>query len=225
MKLISENSTAVVANQDGAADSNGVYSGMYVGNFHVGFDSLRQARNTAAPRVLSPENTTLIQGGIWRNWVNFRVNLATDNVARITRITEVDLQMQSPDMRGIPGFPEKPFNLMMNYNIPGTMPAQAFTKDSVFIERWSIGGGAAPNFKVYYLEQRPDFIVPLSSELIPRIVGAAEANLTNEQHLVKYGTSIGGGLAPCGRGGVSCDTLRVPAEQWGIYGLVERQGR
>ena len=220
MKILSENASAVFATPEGAVDSNGVYAGTYVANFHVGFDSLRHARTTARPGAFSPESDTEVRGGMWRNWVNFRINLAFDHVARVTRIGEVATDEPS-EMKPIPGFPARSLNVLMNYDLPNITGTHVLTKDSVFLENWTANNLTAPNFRMYYLQQTPDFIVPQSSNGPVRIVGASEANLTNEAHRVRYGSSIGGSLAPCGGRGISCAELQSRGQPWRIHGLVE----
>ncbi len=220
MKILSENESAVLANSDGAVDSNGVYAGTYVANFHVGFDSIRHARNTARPGAFSPESATEIRGGIWRNWVNFRVNLAMDHVARVTRIGEVTADAPS-EMRVIPGFPTRPLNVLMNYDLSNNTGIHVLARNTVFLENWTFKNLSAPNFRIYFMEQNPAFIVPQSSNSPRRIVGAPAPNLTNEEHLVRHGSSIGGHVAPCGGRGISCAELQSRGLPWGIYGLVE----
>jgi hypothetical protein len=226
MKIISDNSQAVIATPEGAADSDGIFSGTYVAGFHVGLDGPFHAKDgTTNPQ----ENTTVVEGGIWSNWYNFRNNLATDRVARVLRISEVDLRTPS-NLIAIPGFTAAPLNVVMNYEFNYTDKSYPLTADNVFLERWALNGRSAPNLRLFYNEQDPKFIVPVSFTKGPNgkgpagIVAAVEPNLTNEQHLLKYGTSIGGSLAPCNAaGGLSCDALKTDAASLGIYGIVERK--
>lgn len=216
-RVISLNAQAVIATPDGAADAEGVYAGTYVGHFHIGLDSLRQARNGA---LKPPENTTQIGGGIWTNWIQFRVNSATDNVARITHITDVELRSPS-DMTAIGGMSPLPTTVFMNFAFHSTNSSYLFIRDTTLLEKWKLNGQSAPNLKIYYFEQDPLVIVPMSSNK-PPIVGALEPNLTNEQLKLKYGTSIGGSLAPCNAaGGQSCDVVKAQAAALGIKGLIE----
>jgi hypothetical protein len=222
MRIISEHTRAVVANSEGAADANGVYSGTYVANFHIGIDGIRNSKLFGS-RGSSTENTTTVAGGQWLNFVNFKVNLATDPTALVTRISDVDLYTPT-EMKKIPGFTERPINILMDYSlIKGGNYTHVLTSSRAFINGWTINGVRAPDYRVYYLEQNPNFKVPISSDIVPRVQGASEPNLTNEHHLIKYGTSIAQAIAPCDRGGVTCEELRSQGEQWGIYGLVEQQ--
>jgi hypothetical protein len=220
-KIVSDNATAVVASSEGAADADGIYAGTYVVNFHIGADLARNADLFGV--VGNQENITTVTGGFWQNYVNLKINTATDKTPRVAVISDVAL-FSPAEMKQIPGFPQRSLSVMMNYGLGsrGTY-AHLLTRDRVLISRWSMNGVSAPNMGVYYLQQRPDFVVPVSSDVIPRVVGAIEPNLTNEQHRLKYGTSIADAIAPCDRGGVSCETLRSQGEQWGIYGLVEQQ--
>lgn len=73
------------------------------------------------------------------------------------------------------------------------------SKDDAFVEAFQ--GKVGDNFRLYYLEQASDFIVP---QTIPntlyggsKVVGCVEANLTNAQAWAKYGVAIAGSVAPC----------------------------
>jgi hypothetical protein len=128
-------------------------------------------------------------------------------------------------MKQILGFPQGPLSVLMDFSIlPYGFYSNVLTRDRFFINGWSLNGVRAPDYRVYYLQQDPDFVVPVSSDLIPRVLGATEPGLTNEQHRLKYGTSIADAIAPCGRAGVTCEELSSQGAQWGIYGLVEQQG-
>jgi len=161
-----------------------------------------------------------VRGGMWRNWVNFRINLALDHVARVTRIGEVATDAPS-EMKPIPGLSAQSLNVLMNYDQPNITGMHVLTKDKVFLENWAYSNLTAPNFRIYFLQQNPDFIVPQSSIGPVRIFGASEANLTNETHRVRYGSSIGGDLAPCGGRGISCAELQSRGQSWRIHGLIE----
>lgn len=70
--------------------------------------------------------------------------------------------------------------------------------DEVIVEKYQ---GADDNFKVYYQEQLPDYVVPqtIKNPKYPGnvMVGAPEPGLTNAQLWEKYGLAIGGEIAPC----------------------------
>jgi hypothetical protein len=222
IKITSENANAVIANSEGAADADGVYAGTYISNFHIGVDFARNSDQFGA--IGDPENLTTIIGGRWENYVNFKINLATDKTARVARISDVAL-FSPGGMKQILGFPQRPLSVLMDFSIlPYGVYSNVLTRDRVFINGWSLNGVRAPDYRVYYLQQDPDFVVPVSSDLIPRVLGATEPGLTNEQHRLKYGTSIADAIAPCGRAGVTCEELSSQGAQWGIYGLVEQQG-
>jgi PKD repeat protein len=64
-------------------------------------------------------------------------------------------------------------------------------KDEVFI--YDYNGNVGENYRVYYKEQRADFIVPKSSGTL---IGSPVAGLTNAQNWATYGIAIGGAIAP-----------------------------
>lgn len=64
-------------------------------------------------------------------------------------------------------------------------------KDEVYV--YDYNGVSGDNFRVYYLEQDPDFVVPQSG---PGLIGSPEAGLTNQENWEKYGIAIAGAVAP-----------------------------
>ncbi len=64
------------------------------------------------------------------------------------------------------------------------------------------------DFRVYYREQGPDFIVPVSSRAGRPIIGCPEAGLSNAASWRKYGIAVAGSIAP------------TTATRPGIVGLV-----
>jgi hypothetical protein len=64
--------------------------------------------------------------------------------------------------------------------------------DQVFVYNYN---GTGQNFQVYYLQQRPDFIVP-QSDGSRGFVGSPVAGLTNQQNWNTYGIAIAGSVAP-----------------------------
>jgi G8 domain len=71
-------------------------------------------------------------------------------------------------------------------------------KDEVYV--YAFNGVASDNFKVFYSEQRSDFVVPavvISQYNTHYVEGAPVAGMTNQQTLNTYGVAIAGGVAPC----------------------------
>ena len=56
------------------------------------------------------------------------------------------------------------------------------------------------DFRVYYYEQRPDFVPSATDDAI-EFVGSPEAGLTNGQLWEKYGVAVAGAVLPCGEEG------------------------
>lgn len=70
--------------------------------------------------------------------------------------------------------------------------------DRVFV--YAFNGSIGDDFRVYYPESRPDFVVPQvirNDDGTPRLEAAPEAGLTNQQLTSRYGMAIGGAVAPC----------------------------
>jgi hypothetical protein len=70
--------------------------------------------------------------------------------------------------------------------------------DELVVTRYQ--GQIGTDFLVYYTQQAPSFVVPLTTyntDGTPKILGAPVAGLTNTQTWATYGIAIGGAVAPC----------------------------
>ena len=71
-------------------------------------------------------------------------------------------------------------------------------RDEIFVFDYNQITG--DNFRVYYEQQRPDFVVPQTiwyDETYATLVASPVAGLTNQQNWNVYGKAIAGGVAPC----------------------------
>jgi hypothetical protein len=71
-------------------------------------------------------------------------------------------------------------------------------KDEVLVYNFNQTPG--DSFRLFYLQQSPDSIVPqsiLNSDGSPSLEGAPAAGLTNQQNWVLNGIAIAGAVAPC----------------------------
>ena len=74
-------------------------------------------------------------------------------------------------------------------------------KDQVFV--YNYNGVQGDNFRVYYNEQRADYVVPqtiLNSDGTARVTASPEAGLTNQENWDRYGIAIAGEIAPADAG-------------------------
>jgi hypothetical protein len=87
-------------------------------------------------------------------------------------------------------------SILLSYSEGGT---KAYTlPDEVFIYGWNQVPG--DDFRVYYQQQRPDFIVPkteYNSDGTRHTIGAPTAGMTNAQNWAQHQLAIGGAVAPC----------------------------
>ncbi|MFQ5963713.1 MAG: LamG-like jellyroll fold domain-containing protein [Candidatus Scalinduaceae bacterium] len=84
-----------------------------------------------------------------------------------------------------------PYNISMDYSSQNGS-ANLIQRDEVFVEDYN--GILNNNFQVFYKQQHPSFIVPLSGG---NLVGSPEGGLTNQENWEKYGIAIAGAVAPC----------------------------
>jgi G8 domain-containing protein len=89
-------------------------------------------------------------------------------------------------------------------------------KDDIYV--YEFNGNASDNFKAYYAQQLPGFLVPqtvISQYNTHYVEGAPVAGLTNQQTWNAYGIAIGGSVAPCtttrpNNDGVACPIPWAP---------------
>ncbi|MGH9365395.1 MAG: hypothetical protein ACRD1B_09055, partial [Thermoanaerobaculia bacterium] len=79
--------------------------------------------------------------------------------------------------------------IVMDYDLHGGS-ANLIQRDAVSVYAFNQVPG--DDFRVFYNEQRPDFVVPQSSG---NLAGSPEAGLTNTQNWAKYGIAIAGEVA------------------------------
>ena len=89
------------------------------------------------------------------------------------------------------------YNIKMSYG--GNGP-NYILPDAIYVTNYN--GVQGDNFRVYYYEQRPGFIVPQTnlvfSPLLRKniLIGSPDAGLTNLQNWELYGIAIAGGIVP-----------------------------
>ncbi len=135
----------------------------------------------------------LIEGGLLRNSVNIKIQTpaeeaSSDRPPRYTIIRNVQYELN--DGSAVPVN-----NIVMNYY--GGRVTWVVQPDVVEVEGYD--GESGKDFRLYYNEQRPDFVVPqtgsiYSSPVSP--VGAPVAGLTNAEAWRTYGIAVGGEVAP-----------------------------
>jgi|GEM_PF-1326992 len=83
---------------------------------------------------------------------------------------------------------------------------------------YDFNGMPGANYRVYYPEQAPNFIVPQTSS---GVIGSPVAGLTNAQTWSRYGIAIGGAVAPTQEiDGDDGEAAMARGRALGIYGLV-----
>lgn len=145
------------------------------------------------------------QGVVFIGQTNFRnyTNISLDPVARYnngvglpTRTTTIEnATFQKVNATGTSLQNSIQYDIDMNFHTGNFL--NLIVKNEVFVTNYNNSGN---DFQVYYLEQRPDFIVPettLDAKGSIKMVGAPGPGLTN-QALVNNGLSpIAGEIAPC----------------------------
>lgn len=135
---------------------------------------------------------TLIENCYLRNSNNIGIdtlNSQSNPTAMAPRVTKIkDCSFARPS--NVPASMSS--DVYMNF-LPLTENSPNYVqRDEVFVENFNRVAG--DDFRVSYLEQRPDFIVPKTG--VRNCVGSPVAGLTNEQAWLQYGVAIAGSIAP-----------------------------
>ena len=152
------------------------------------------------PRLNGEAFPTYVSDSVLHNYVNVRVFMhhlvKTDKVPaadRHKRVTLDNVRFHAFD-RPAPSNRiaqyDKPYNIYMNYGLDDT---NLVSKEIVEILHYN--QILEDNFQIYYREQHPDFVIPISKD--HDYNGSPEDGLTNQQNWDKHGISIGGAIAPC----------------------------
>jgi len=157
-----------------------VVDGAEVRGFNIGIDLPQNLHNDEFPanRVTSMSLLVL------ENYVNVSDNLPTTE--KETELAGVTFLKSS--MTAIPGLPATPTHVWMRWTTSSQL--RILKPSSLTIQASNIGA-----MRVFFQEQRPEFVVPQSSDPTK---GYPVSGLTNEQGWAAYGTAVGGEVAPDG---------------------------
>ena len=93
----------------------------------------------------------------------------------------------------LPNVAREQFNLARIYGPRGSNP-NFVQSDRLIVKNYN--GEVGNDFEVFYLEQRPDFIVPATEHIdVGYVTGSPEPGLTNAQAWALYGVAIAGSVA------------------------------
>lgn len=135
----------------------------------------------------------LVEGGLLRNSINIEIRTPAEDAPsnRPPRYTVIrDVRYDGNDGSAVPVN-----NIVMRYD--GGRVAWVVQSDVIEVEGY--GGESGNDFRLYYNEQRPDFIVPETGSIYSAPVspvGAPVAGLTNAEAWKTYGIAVGGEVAP-----------------------------
>lgn len=110
-------------------------------------------------------------------------------------VTIEDVTFQDVDAAGTPYETQAQYHIDMKLATGGYL--NLLVKNEVFVTNYNNTGN---DFQVYYLEQRPDFIVPettVNASGAVRMVAAPGPNLTNQMMVNNGDSPIAGEIAPC----------------------------
>ena len=171
------------------ADIQGMRTGILVG-MRVFPNDIALGSHFNVPAPQDRPGIITIEDSYLRNYFDIAVQTRKlDGSPRETLIRNVTfdpVNMSDVDRFG------KQQTISMNFNFG--LDARAMDSDRVFVEDYQ--GITSNNFRVFYREQDPTFIVPQTTNN-GRSVASPEIGLTNQQNWNTYGIAVAGELAPC----------------------------
>jgi len=132
-----------------------------------------------------------------RNVSNFNIGTMFTSACTPSGLTPRTITLRNYRADPWPGTSAKAIS--MDYSAVG--PRNLIQRDELTV--YDYNGQVGNNFRVYYREQAPDFIVPQSVPSPyptcggPELVGSPVSGLTNQQNWDTYGIAIAGSVAPC----------------------------
>lgn len=138
------------------------------------------------------EDSTLI------NQINLSIKMLATTSASAEGLTDrrwvIRNTRMTPMPPAIPYYPAT--SIELGYN---DQPTHAVTRrDEIFVQDFN--GVAGDNFQVFYTQQAPTFVVPVSlfnGDGSRRVIGAPVAGLTNQQAWLQYQVAVAGAVASC----------------------------
>ncbi len=147
------------------------------------------------------DHGTVIEGGLLQNYVNLRIPSAArgsiGNAMDVRNVRFRALTFRSGTV-GPLGDIERPYNIFMEYvgeghhmDLGGNSNGNLVVSDVVTIYDYEQIPGN--DFRVYYIQQRGDFVVPQTSA---QFIAAPVPGLTNTQLWAQHSLAIAGAVAP-----------------------------
>lgn len=104
------------------------------------------------------------------------------------------------------------YAVYMNFILTGNITRT----NEVFL--YDFNGVKGANYRVYYPQQAPNFVVPMTSS---SVIGSPQQGLTNAETWERYGVAVGGAVAPSREyDGDNGETALARGRALGIHGLV-----
>ena len=163
-------------------------------NFRLGIDvpEIVDIRNQAMPGV------TIIQNSFLRNYHSISISAPSHNNNAIglspKRLEIRNTRFEAMNVPQISG--SAPYDIHMALN---PKPISNLVQENEVVVN-SYNQIAGNDFRVYFSEQAPGFIVPQStfrSDGSPLMIASPEAGLTNQQNWNQHGVAIAGEVSPC----------------------------
>jgi hypothetical protein len=192
-------SSADEAGSNGQCCQIGVDFGDYYGKdiTYKNFD-IQGRVNAFIGSILTDSSTVTLQDGYLANQINFAAETMTNVDYSADILTPRRYVIRNVRMTQIGQIDETtPVGNVVLYYID--QPTVAVTLPDQ-MDFYDFNGVVGDNFRVYYAEQAPDFIVPVSlfnDDGTRSRIGAPIPGLTNAQAWALYGVAVGGAIAPC----------------------------
>lgn len=180
---------------------------MRIAHQHVGI----RAPEASSSRIASgvPAAPTRIENAELTNLVNVEVPTPKRFLALYPgkSLEIVDTLFRRVNTTAMLEPPDEQYDIVMQYASERLIPSRDLLSPDVVTVR-NFNRTAGDDFRVYYLQQRADFVPPAASEGL----GSPAPGLTNQQLWNQFGVALAGSIAPCqttraGIVGFACPTV------------------
>ncbi len=173
----------------------GIYFGDYMTKDAIITNANIQGVRTGVDAPIFSRGQTLVENSFLRNTVNVSVRTigAPGSAPYGPNMPEKHTIIRNTLTRTLPGSQggHQQYAIALGYTTHNGSANLVKLDDVHVYDHNRVSGD---NFRVYYPEQRPDFVVPRTSG---NLAGSPEAGLTNAQNWTKHSLAIAGAVAPC----------------------------
>jgi hypothetical protein len=188
---------SMVQRSDEATGMGIEFSDYYARNLTIRRANIQGRLNGINGTPNTDGSTVLIEDSVLLNQANLRISMLGTVSASAEQLAERRWVVRNTKLTPMNRVSADPYGeIIVHYS---DTPTHAVTRlDSIMVQDHN--GVVGDNFLVYYTQQAPNFVVPVSifnSDGSRKVIGAPVAGLTNAQAWSQYQVAVAGAVAPC----------------------------